>query len=62
MQIKSTMRWVRHVARMGEDIKVFKVWVGEPVGKRLLGRSRSKREAGIRADLREIGWGWIGFS
>jgi hypothetical protein len=28
------MRWAGHVARMGEDRKVYKVLVGKPEGKR----------------------------
>jgi hypothetical protein len=37
-QIKSRrMRWVGHVARMGEERKVYKVLVGTPEGKRPLG-------------------------
>jgi hypothetical protein len=33
-QIKSRrMRWVRHVARMGEGRKVYRVLVGKPEGK-----------------------------
>jgi hypothetical protein len=37
-QIKSRrMRWVGHVARMGEERKVYKVLVGKPEGKRPLG-------------------------
>jgi hypothetical protein len=56
------MRWVGHVARMGEEGSVYKVLVGKPEGKRPLGRPRRRREDGIRMDLREIGWGsveWI---
>jgi hypothetical protein len=34
------MRWAGHVARMGEEIKVYKVLVGKPEGKRPLGRPR----------------------
>jgi hypothetical protein len=30
------MRWAGHVARMGEDRKVYKVLVGKPEGKRPL--------------------------
>jgi hypothetical protein len=30
------MRWVGHVARMGEERKVYKVLVGKPEGKRPL--------------------------
>jgi len=55
-QIKSRrMRWVGHVARMGEERKVYKVLVGKPKGKRPLGRPRHRWEDGIRMDLREIG-------
>jgi hypothetical protein len=37
-QIKSRrMRWVRHVARMGEDRTVYRVLAGKPEGKRPLG-------------------------
>jgi hypothetical protein len=32
------MRWVGHVARMGEMRSAFKVLVGKPEGKRPLGR------------------------
>jgi hypothetical protein len=47
---------------MGDDIKLYKVFVGKPEGKRPLGRPRCRRENGIRIDFREIGWGvWIGF-
>jgi hypothetical protein len=34
-QVKSRrMRWAGHVARMGEERKVYKVLVGKPEGKR----------------------------
>jgi hypothetical protein len=61
-QVKSRrMRWAGHVARMGEEKKVYKVLVGKPEGKRPLGRPRRRWEDGIRMDLREIGLGvdWI---
>jgi hypothetical protein len=62
-QVKSRrMRWAGHVARMGEEIKVYKVFVGKPEGKRPLGRPRRRWEDGVRMDLREIGLGsvdWI---
>jgi hypothetical protein len=42
-QVKSRrMRWAGHVARMGEDRKVYEVLVGKPEGKRPLGRSRRR--------------------
>jgi hypothetical protein len=57
-QVKSRqMRWAKHVARMGEEIKVYKVLVGKPEGKRPLRRPRCRSEDGIKMDLREIGWG-----
>jgi hypothetical protein len=43
------------VARMEEDRKVYRVLVGNPEGKRPLGRPRRRWEDGIRMDLREIG-------
>jgi hypothetical protein len=53
------MRWAGHVARMGEERKVYKVLVGKPEGKRPLGRPRCRWEDGIRMDLREIGLGGV---
>jgi hypothetical protein len=44
---------------MGEDRKVYKVLVGKPEGKRLLGRPRRRWEDGIRMDLKEIGLGGV---
>jgi hypothetical protein len=46
-----------HVARMGEERKVYKVLVGKPEGKRPLGRPRLRWEDGISMDLREIDLG-----
>jgi hypothetical protein len=49
---------------MGDERKVYKVWVGKPEGKRPLGRPRRRWEDG---DLREwilgkLAWGvWFGF-
>jgi hypothetical protein len=55
-QIKSRrIRWVGHVARMGEERKVYKVLLGEPEGRRPLLRPRHRWEDGIRMNLREIG-------
>jgi hypothetical protein len=59
-QVKSRpMRWAGHVARMGEERKVYKVLVGNPEGKRPLVRPRHRWEDGIRMDLREIGLGGV---
>jgi hypothetical protein len=54
--IKSrNMRWVGHVARMGEGRGVYRVLVGRLEGKRPLGRPRGRWEDNIKMDLREIG-------
>jgi hypothetical protein len=63
--IKSRMRWVGHVARMGEERGVYRVLVGKPEGNRPLGRPRRKWENNIRMDLQEVGCGsmdWIGLT
>ena len=36
------MRWAGHVARMGEERGVYRVFVGKPEGKRPLGRPRRR--------------------
>jgi hypothetical protein len=51
------MRWVGHVARIGDGRNVYRVLVGKPEGKRPLERRRRRWENGIKIDLREIGWG-----
>jgi hypothetical protein len=55
--IKSmTIRWTRHVTRMGAKRTAYRVLVGKSEGKRLLGRPRRKWVDNIRMDLIEIGW------
>jgi hypothetical protein len=54
-QMKSKRMWVMHVARMGEERKLYRVLVEKTKGKRPLGRTRHRWEDGIRMDLREIG-------
>ena len=49
------MRWAWHVARMGEERAVHRVLVGEPEGKRPLGRPRRGWEDNIKMDLKEVG-------
>jgi hypothetical protein len=56
------MRWVGHVARMGEGRGAYRILVERPEGRRPLGRPRHKREDNIKMDLQEVGWGameWI---
>ena len=50
------MRWVGHVARMGERKGVYRVLVGKPEGKRTLGRPRRRWEDNIKMDLQEVGF------
>jgi hypothetical protein len=45
----------------GRGRKLYKTLVGKPDGKRPFGRPRRRWEDGISMDLKEIGWGWIGF-
>jgi hypothetical protein len=46
---------------MGEERKVYKILVGNPERKRLLGRPRRRWEVGFRMDLRGLAGGieWI---
>ena len=51
-EIKSRkMRWAGHVARMGEERRVYRVLVGKPEGRRPLGRPRRRWVDNIRMDL-----------
>jgi hypothetical protein len=59
LQISLGNRWAEHVARMGEERKVYRVLVGNPEGKRSLGRPRRRWEDRIRMDLRETGLGCV---
>jgi hypothetical protein len=57
------LRRAGHVARMEEGRNVYRVLVGNPKGKKPLGRPRRRWEDGIKMDLGEIGWGvWSGFT
>jgi hypothetical protein len=49
-----SLRWVGHVARMGEGRGVYMILVGKPEGKRALGRPRRRWEDNINLDLREL--------
>jgi hypothetical protein len=49
----------------GEKRKAFRLLVGKPEGRRLLGRPRHRFVDNIRMDLGEVGWGdveWIGLA
>jgi hypothetical protein len=49
------MRWVEHIAHMGEFRNAYNILVGKPEGKRPLGRPRHRWEENIRIYLRKIG-------
>ena len=51
------MRWAGHVACMGKGRGVYRVLVGKPEGRRLLGRPRHRWEDNIKMDLQEVGCG-----
>jgi hypothetical protein len=55
--ISRRMRWVGHVARMGEWRGVHRVLVGKPEGMRPLGRPRRRWEDNVKIDLQEAGGG-----
>jgi hypothetical protein len=59
------MRWVGHLARMGERRNVYRLLVGKPEGKRSIGRPRHRWVDNIKMDLVQIGLGeldWIGLA
>jgi hypothetical protein len=59
------MRWADHVARMGEQKNAYRLLVGNPEGKRPLGRPRRRWVDNIRMDLGDVGWydvDWIGLA
>ena len=50
---------------MGDEMRAYRVFVGKPEGKRLLGRPRRRWMDNIRMDLQEVGCGgmdWIGLA
>jgi hypothetical protein len=59
------MKWAGHVARMGEKRNAYRLLMGEPEGKRPLGRPRRRWVDNIKMDLLERGWGgvdWVGLA
>jgi hypothetical protein len=53
------MRWAGHVARLGQRRGVYRVFVGKPVGKRPLGRPKSRWKDNIKKYLQEVGCGGL---
>jgi hypothetical protein len=50
------MRWVGHLARMGERRGAYKVLVGKLEGKRRHGRSKRRWASNNTMDLQKVGW------
>ena len=49
------LRWAGHVARMGEERSVNRIFVGKPDGKRPVGMPRRRWRDNVEMDLKEIG-------
>ena len=49
------LRWEGHVARMEQSRNAYRILVGNPEGKRPLGRTRRRWEDNIKIDFREVG-------
>ena len=59
------MSWAGHVARIGEERRVYRVLVEKSKGKRPLGRPRRRWVDNIMMNLQEVGCGymdWIGLA
>jgi hypothetical protein len=50
------MKWAGHAARRGEMKNSYKIFVGNPEGKRLLREPSCRWEGNIRMDVRRIWW------
>jgi len=48
------MRWAGHVACMGERRGIHRVLVGNPEGKKPLGRPKHRWEDNMKMDLQEV--------
>jgi hypothetical protein len=52
--VTSRRRWAGDVARMGEKRNAYRILVGNPEGKRPLGRPRCRWVDNIKIDLKEV--------
>jgi hypothetical protein len=50
------VRWVGHVARIGERRDAYRALVEKAEGRRPLGKPGRRWEDNIKMDLREVGW------
>jgi hypothetical protein len=55
------MRWAGYVARIGEKVRLYRVLVGKPEGKRPLRRPRLRWKGNTKMDLQEVkcGSSWL---
>jgi hypothetical protein len=51
------IKWVGHVARMGEKRNAYRLLVGKPEGRRPVGRPRRRWVDNIKMDRVEVEWG-----
>jgi hypothetical protein len=50
------MKWVGHIARMGERRGAYRLLVEKSEGRRPLGRPKYRWENNIKIDLQEVEW------
>jgi hypothetical protein len=55
------LQWAGHVVHMGKRRGAYRALVGKPEGTRPLERPRCRWEDNIKMDLREVGWGGMGW-
>ena len=59
VRVIKSRRWAGHVARMGEESRVYRVLVGKQEGRKRMGRPRRRWVDNIRMDLQEVGCGYM---
>jgi hypothetical protein len=55
------MRWTGHVVRSSKKRNAHSLLIRKSQGRRPLGRPRRRWVNNIKMDLREIGWGGVGW-
>jgi hypothetical protein len=57
MIISKRIKWQWHIARMGKKRNAYRIFMGNPEGKRPLGIQRGRWVNNIKNDLRDkMGW------